>query len=143
VVTAQVVNSVLVVERPEEEGACLLQHHVYFISEVLTDAKTRYTQVQKLLHVILITKRKLRHYFKSHPVTVVTSFPLGDVTHNPNISGRIANWALELMGYGISYTPRIVIKSQVLPDFIVEWTETQLEPTRTTKKCWIMHFVGR
>ena len=31
---------------------------------------------------ILITKRKLRHYFESHPVTVVTSFPLGEVVHS-------------------------------------------------------------
>jgi hypothetical protein len=30
----------------------------------------------------------------------VTLFPLGDVTHDPDISGRIAKWYLELMGYG-------------------------------------------
>jgi hypothetical protein len=73
---------------------------------------------------------------------VVTLFPLGKVTRNPNISGRIAKWALELMGYEISYTLCTMIKSQVLADFIVEWTETQMEPTPTTKKCWIMHFDG-
>jgi hypothetical protein len=57
------------------------------------------------LYVILITKRKLRHYFESHPISVVTSFPLGDMTRNLDISRRIAKWALELMGYEISYTP--------------------------------------
>jgi hypothetical protein len=77
-----------------------------------------------------------------HPITLVTSFPLGEVTRNPDISGWIAKWALELMGYGISYTPRTVIKSHVLSDFIIEWTETQMEPATTSEKCWIMHFDG-
>ena len=49
---------------------------MYFISEVLSDSKTRYSQIQKLLYTVLITKRKLRHYFESHPVTIVMSFPL-------------------------------------------------------------------
>ena len=39
-------------------------------------------QIQKLLYAILITKRKLRHYFESHLVTVVMSFPLGEVVQN-------------------------------------------------------------
>jgi hypothetical protein len=62
----------------------------------------------------------LRQYFKLHPVTLVTSFPLGEVTCYPEIFGRIAKWDLELMGYGISYTLWTAIKSQVLDDFIVE-----------------------
>ena len=37
-------------------------------------------------------------------------------------------WALELMGQGISYAPRTAIKSQVLADFIAEWTEVQMPP---------------
>ena len=76
------------------------------------------------MYVVLITKRKLRHYFESHPITMVMSFTLGLVTRNTNISGRIAKWALELMGYGISYTLWTMIKSQVLANFVSEWTET-------------------
>ena len=56
-----------------------MQCPMYFISEVLSDSKTRCLQIQKLLYAILITKRKLRHYFESHPMTVVTSFRLGEV----------------------------------------------------------------
>ena len=37
-------------------------------------------------------------------------------------------WALELMGQGISYAPRTAIKSQVLADFVVEWTKIQMSP---------------
>ena len=76
---------------------------MYFISEVLFDSKTRYSQIQKLLYTVLITKRKLRHYFESHPMTVVTSFPLGEVVHSQDAMGRTTKWALELMDQGITY----------------------------------------
>ena len=101
---------------------------MYFISEVLFDSKTRYTQIQKLLYAILIAKRKLHQYFELHSVTVVTSFPLSEVIQNRDATGRIAKWALELMGQGISYAPWTAIKSQVLANFVVEWTKVQMTP---------------
>jgi hypothetical protein len=29
-----------------------------------------------------MTKKKLVHYFDAHPITVVTSFPLGEIINN-------------------------------------------------------------
>jgi hypothetical protein len=71
---------------------------VYFVSEVLSYSKTCYSQMQKLVYAILMTKRKLRHYFDVHHITVVSKYPLGEVIQNPEAEGRIAKWALELMG---------------------------------------------
>ena len=42
--TTQVVCAALVVEREEEGHALKVQRPVYFISEVLSDSKTRYPQ---------------------------------------------------------------------------------------------------
>ena len=54
---------------------------------------------------------------------VVVSAPLGDVVQNHDASGRMAKWATELMGFHITYVLRTAIKSQVLADFIAEWTK--------------------
>jgi hypothetical protein len=70
---------------------------VYYISEVLSDTKARYLQIQKLLYVVVLAQRKLRHYFEAHPVTVVSLFPLGQIIRNPDASDRIAKWSIELI----------------------------------------------
>jgi hypothetical protein len=41
---------------------------------------------------------------------------------NPEASTRIAKWVAKLLGYNIIFEPRITINSQVLADFIVDWT---------------------
>jgi hypothetical protein len=91
---------------------------VYFVVEVLSDSKARYSQMQKLVYTILMTKRKLRHYLDTHPIAVVSKYPLGEVIRNPEDKGRIAKWALELTGQNITYAPRSTIKSQVLAEFV-------------------------
>ena len=50
---------VYVVERQEEGHALPVQRPVYFISEVLSETKIRYPQVQKLLYAVILTRRKL------------------------------------------------------------------------------------
>jgi hypothetical protein len=75
--TTQVVSAVIVVERAEEGHVLPVQRPVYYMSEVLSDTKTCYPQVQKLLYAVVLARCKLRHYFEAHPVTVVSSFLLG------------------------------------------------------------------
>jgi hypothetical protein len=94
------------------------------------------------MYVILMTKRKLQHYFDAHPITVVSKYPLGEVIQNPEAEGRIAKWVLELMGQNITHTLRSAIKSQVLADFVAEWMEIQTPPVSIEHKTWTMYFDG-
>jgi hypothetical protein len=106
-----VVSAVIVVEHTEEGHIVPVQRPVYYISEVLSETKARYPQVQKLLYAVVLARRKLRHYFEAHPDTVVSSFPLGEIILIPDAVGRIAKWSVELMGETLAYAPRKAIKS--------------------------------
>jgi hypothetical protein len=77
--TTQVVSAVIVVERTEEGHVLPVQRSVYYISEFLSETKACYPQVQNQLYVVVLTRHKLRHYFEAHPVTVFSSFPLGEI----------------------------------------------------------------
>ena len=68
--------------------------------------------------------------------------PLNDIINNRDATGRIAKWAIELLPFDITYKPRRAIKSQVLADFIAEWTEAELPKEYGTYSNWIMHFDG-
>jgi ribonuclease HI len=140
--TTRVVSAAIVVERREEGHALLVQRPVYFISEVISKTKIRYPQIQKLLYAVILTRRKLRHYFESHSVTVVSSFPLGEIIQCREASGRIAKWAVELMGETISFAPRKAIKSQAMADFLAEWVDTQLPIALIQLELWTMYFDG-
>jgi hypothetical protein len=114
--TSTVVSAAIVVEREEKGHVYKVQWPVYYISEVLTDSKIRYLYVQKLLYAFLITSHKLRHYFESHKITVITDFPLRDILHNRDVMGHISKWAIELEALNIDFSPWKAIKSQALAD---------------------------
>ncbi|KAK3030413.1 hypothetical protein RJ639_037542 [Escallonia herrerae] len=88
----------------EEDGK---QRHVYYISKVLQDVETRYPRIDKVALSLVISARKLRPYFQSHTIVVLTDQPLGKVLQSPDALGRLclspeeADYALEEVHEGI------------------------------------------
>jgi ribonuclease HI len=84
-----------------------------------------------------MAKRKLRHYFQSHNVSVPTAFPLRDMFENKESTGRMGKRATELVEHVINFVARSAIKSQVLTDFVADWTPSAPEGEATiTKPVW-------
>jgi hypothetical protein len=94
---------------------------VYYISKVIHEAKVRYLEVHKLLYALLIASIKLCHYFQAHKISVVSSYPLRAVLHNPNATSNIAKWAAELTEFELNFASHHAVKSQMLANFIVDW----------------------
>ena len=89
--------------------------------------------MEKLIMALVTVARKLRHYFQAHTIEVPTEYPMKQVLHKPETSGRLMKWALELSEFDIRYKPKTAIKEQVLADFVMVFTPVELaEDTRAT-----------
>jgi ribonuclease HI len=138
-------------EEKTPEDTTKVQKPVYFVSTVLLDARECYTMQQKLLYTLLIASRKLHHYFQGHLIKVVTDRPLETILRNPNVTGRVAEWAVELQPFEISFKTTKVIKRKALAEFTAEWTDPfadeppEVESTLPKEEApglWVMHFDG-
>jgi hypothetical protein len=109
----------IIVERGESDTNRKIQYLVYFVSEVLSDSKTRYFHIMKLAYALLITSRKLSHYFQAYQIEVHTSSTLGEILNNREATGKIAKLAIELSLYDIVYKPRTAIKAQALSERVL------------------------
>ncbi|KAL0319759.1 UNVERIFIED_CONTAM: putative enzymatic polyprotein [Sesamum radiatum] len=112
--TPQAVSSVFI---REEEGR---QLPIYNVSKVLNGAERRYTPIEKMALALVVTTRRLRPYFLSHPIGVKTNTPLKQTLGKRDTLGQLVKWAIELSEYDISYVPRTTIKAQALANFIFE-----------------------
>jgi hypothetical protein len=79
-------------------------------------------------HALVITSRKLSHYFQAHQIKVHTSSILREILNNRVATRKISKWAIELSMHDIVYKPKTIINPQALSDFVVEWTKTQSAP---------------
>ena len=78
--------------------------------------------MEKLILALETTSRKLRPYFQAQTVKVPTEYPMKQILHKPETSGRLIKWAIELSEFDIRYKPRTAVKGQILADFIMEFT---------------------
>ncbi|KAK3042624.1 hypothetical protein RJ639_000876 [Escallonia herrerae] len=84
------VSTILI--REEEDK----QKPVYYVSKVLQDGEMRYPRIDKVALALVTSARKLRPHFQPHTIIVLTDQQLGKVLQNPNTSGRLVNWSVEL-----------------------------------------------
>ena len=71
------------------------------------------------------------------------------ILRNPEATGKIVEWALELSSFGLKYEITSTIQSRALAEFIAEWTPTPddeapktILPGKEAPKDWIMYFDG-
>ena len=103
-----------------EEGK--VQLPIYYVSKRLLDAESKYSEMERLALALMIASRKLRHYFQSHTIRVLSNHSLRQALQRPETSGRLLKWSVELSQFDIKYMPRTAIKGQALAYFLAEFS---------------------
>jgi hypothetical protein len=93
----------------EEEEGKFKQIPVYFASEALSGSKLFYLELQKIAYAVVMTARKLRHYFEGRRIGVITNQPLNDLFANKEASSGIIKWGAELSENTVDFERRSAI----------------------------------
>jgi len=72
-VTERAISSVLVQEQDQ------VKKPIYFVSKVLQGSEVRYQALEKVALVVVFSSRRLRHYFMSFTVVLITDLPIRKV----------------------------------------------------------------
>ncbi|XP_015970880.1 uncharacterized protein LOC107494337 [Arachis duranensis] len=96
----------------------------------------RYSRIEQLALTLVVTARRLRHYFQSHTIIVRTNHPLRQILTKPELAGRLTKWSIELSEFDIQFQPRSALKVQIPADFITELTPDE------HNKTWELHVDG-
>jgi ribonuclease HI len=118
------------------------QISVYFASEALSGSKIFYSELEKIAYAVVMAARKLRHYFERHRIRIITNQPPNDLFMNKEASTIIVKWAAELSEYTVDFEKRNPIKSQVLADFVVDWTLPSQGSDEDITTPWVVHCDG-
>lgn len=94
---------------------------ITYTSKCLVSPELNYLPLNKLVLALIITSRKLRHYFDAHSIKVLTSSLIKTVLRKADLLGRKEKWSVELGRFHIKYEPRTTIKGQIIANFIDEF----------------------
>ncbi|GKC52840.1 reverse transcriptase domain-containing protein [Tanacetum coccineum] len=120
-VSAEAVSTVLLTDRKGRQ--CPVQ----YVSRTLNEAERNYTPMEKLALSLIHMTRRLRRYFKAHPIKVIIDQLIKNILNNTETLGKLAKYAVELGAYNITFIPRNAVNGQVLEDFLSEAPEGEEE----------------
>jgi len=134
-VTERALSAVLVQDQDQ------VQKPIYFVSKVLQGPEVRYQALEKAELAVVFSARRLRHYFQSFAVLVMTDLPIQKVLKKPDVAGRMVKWAVELSEFDIRYEPRGPIKGQIFTDFVVELSSETAQSAGSDDR-WVLSVDG-
>ncbi|KAL0342918.1 UNVERIFIED_CONTAM: hypothetical protein Sangu_1179200 [Sesamum angustifolium] len=87
----------------------------------MTPNELKYSPIKKLCLALIFSIQKLKHYFQSHSIHLVSKAnPLKYVMAKPVLLDSLARWYLQLQQFEITYVPQKAVKGQVLADFLAD-----------------------
>ncbi|XP_026383610.1 uncharacterized protein LOC113279117 [Papaver somniferum] len=114
--TSSAISAVLVKNVGAEEK------HVYFISKTMNPAEKNYTRIEQLILSLVFATQKLRTYFQTHRIRVLTKSSIESLLDNAARSGRISKWSAQIKQFDIFYEMRTAVKAQAVADFLADFS---------------------
>nr|GEZ29411.1 reverse transcriptase domain-containing protein [Tanacetum cinerariifolium] len=124
---------------------------VYFVSRVIQGAELNYPALEKIILALVHVARRLGRYFQAYTVTVLTNSSIRQALINPEKSGRVAKWAIELGEHDIVLQTRYDSNKDTPNDLLIKAppkdngkeveTCTKLEETNLSYK-WKLYTDG-
>ncbi|GKB24923.1 reverse transcriptase domain-containing protein [Tanacetum coccineum] len=96
---------------------------IYFVSRTLPAPEINYILTEKLILALVHASRRLRRYFHTHAIVVITDQPIKQILSRPKNAKRMTKWTLDLGAFDINYGPQTTIRGQILADFIAKRLE--------------------
>ncbi|KAL0340174.1 UNVERIFIED_CONTAM: hypothetical protein Sradi_4534200 [Sesamum radiatum] len=94
---------------------------LYYLSRMMMPNELKYLPIEKLCLALMFSIQKLKHYFQSHSIHLVSKANLLKyVMAKPVLSDRLARWYLQLQQFEITYVLKKSINGQVLADFLAD-----------------------
>jgi len=87
-----------------------VQKLIYIVSKVFQGPEVRYQTIEKAALAVVFSARRLRHYFQSFIVIVMTDLRIRKVLQKPYVAGRMVRWGVELSEFDVQYESRGPIK---------------------------------
>ena len=106
---------------------CSVQRPIYYMSKLFHEAEVCYLPLEKAILAVVLSTRKLPHYFQAHTVVVLTQLPLKTILRSADYTRRVAKWGTILSAFDIKYMPRTSIKRRVLANLVAEFTKPLVE----------------
>ncbi|KAL0288337.1 UNVERIFIED_CONTAM: hypothetical protein Sangu_2662900 [Sesamum angustifolium] len=117
-VAAQECSVGILLAQKKNEGK---ENALYYLSRRITPNELKYSPVEKLCLALIFSIQKVKHYFQSHSIHLVSKAnPLKYVMAKPVLSDRLARWYLQLQQFEITYVPQKTVKGQVRADFLAD-----------------------
>jgi len=119
-----------------------VQRPIYFVSKVLQGLEARYQVIEKATLVVVFSARRVRHYFQSFTVVVMTDLPIRKVLQKSDVAGRMVRWAVELSEFDVQYETRGPIKGQIYADFVAEISPGNEQSEEEISFRWVLSVDG-
>ena len=87
-----------------------------------------YLPLEKLVLVLVITTRKLMHYFQAHSIAIYRKFPLNNMLMRIGLLRRLSKWVVKLRQFNIKLLPKAAIRGKVLANFVIEFLSRTMSP---------------